>query len=56
MPDLPDSLEASPLRLAISETTYGIVYRGAREETTRGAYNLVDLYRGVLVEGLKPCA
>ena len=55
IPDLPDGLDASPLRLAISETTYGAVYRGAREEMTHGAYNLVDLYRGVLAVGLKPC-
>jgi len=52
---LPDSAAPSPLRLAISETTYGNPYRGGQEQLTRGTYDLGELYRGVLAEELSPC-
>jgi hypothetical protein len=56
VPPLPDSVARAPLRVMISETTYGNVYNGGTEQLTRGAYDLGELYRGVLAEGLKPCA
>lgn len=55
VPPLPDTIAPSPLRVVISETTYGNTYNGGREQLTRGAYDLAALYRGVLGEGLKPC-
>src|SRR5262245_11927366 len=55
IPPLPDSIARSPLRVVISETTYGRWYDGDPEQLTRGAYDLGELYRGVLAEGLKPC-
>jgi hypothetical protein len=54
-PPLPDTIVRAPLRLMILETTYGAVYRGAREEVTRESYDLAELYRGVLAEGLARC-
>ena len=54
-PPLSDSTTPAPLRLMISETTYGTMYSGNRERLTRGAYDIADLYRGVLSEGLAPC-
>ena len=55
VPPLPGDTSRTPLRLTISETTYGNVYRGGREELTRGRYDLAELYRGVLAEGLTRC-
>jgi hypothetical protein len=56
VPALLDDVSAAPLRIVIYETTYGNTARGGREEVTRGAYDLAELYRGVLAEELKPCA
>ena len=53
---LPESTVAAPLVIMISETQYGATDRGAREEHTTGSYDLAELYRGVLAEGLEPCA
>jgi hypothetical protein len=50
-----DSAAPAPLRLAISETTYGNPYHGGQERLTRGTYDLGELYRGVLAEELSPC-
>jgi hypothetical protein len=55
MPALPESVAAAPLRVMISETTYGNVYNGGTERLTSGNYDLAEFYRGVLAEGLKPC-
>jgi hypothetical protein len=55
VPTLPNDVAAAPLRIRISDTTYGDTGRGGREEVTRGAYDLAELYRGVLAEGLTPC-
>ena len=52
---LPADVIRSPLRVSISETPYGAEYRGGREERTRGDYDLAELYRGVLAEGLPAC-
>jgi hypothetical protein len=54
-PTLPEPSVAKPLRIMIYETSYGLPWRGGREESTRGAYDLAAMYRGVLAEGLKPC-
>lgn len=55
LPTLPESSTSAPLRLIISETTYGDAYNGGTEQLTRGSYDLAELYRGVLAEGLAPC-
>jgi hypothetical protein len=55
VPPLPASGAAAPLRAMISETTYGNVYNGGAERLTNGSYDLGELYRGVLAEGLKAC-
>lgn len=55
LPPLPDSVVRAPLRVMISETTYGNTYNGGTEQVTRGVYDLGELYRGVLDEGLAPC-
>jgi hypothetical protein len=52
---LPESTTAHPLRIFISESPYGATYRGGREELTTNSYDLAELYRGVIAEGLKPC-
>jgi hypothetical protein len=52
---IPDGTTASPLRIVISETRYGDTYRGGQAQLTRNAYDVAELYRGVLSEGLKPC-
>ena len=52
---LPDSTAPVPLRVMISETTYGTVFDGNPERMTRGAYDIAELFRGVLAEGLGPC-
>jgi hypothetical protein len=52
---LSDSTVASPLAISISSSRYGSTYHGGREEHTTGSYDVVELYRGVLAEGLKPC-
>jgi hypothetical protein len=54
-PSLPEPSAPKPLRLDISETPYGAPWRGGREESTRAAYDLAEMYRGVLAEGLEPC-
>jgi len=54
--ELPESTVARPLRIAISESMYGETWRGGREETTTGSYDLAELYRGVIAEKLAPCA
>lgn len=54
-PAIPADVVRSPLRVSISETPYGAEYRGGHEERTRGDYDLAELYRGVLAEGLPPC-
>ena len=56
IPSLPEGVLPAPLRVMISESTYGDVFRGGREETTTGSYDLAELYRAVLAEGLAPCA
>ena len=56
LPVLPASAAAAPLRVMISDTPYGNVYNGEQERLTSGAYDLAELYRGVLAEGLQPCA
>ena len=55
IPPLPDDREAQPLRAIIYETNYGNTFDGAAEQFTRGSYDLAELYRGVLAEGLSPC-
>lgn len=55
VPALPESPTPKPLRLEISETPYGAPWRGGREESTHGAYDIGEMYRGVLAEGLQPC-
>jgi hypothetical protein len=55
LPPLPDSVVRAPLRVMIAETTYGNTYDGGTEQLTRGVYDLGELYRGVLDEGLPPC-
>ena len=55
IPPLPTDVVATPLRVMISESTYGDVFRGDRERVTEGAYDLAELYRAVLAEGLRPC-
>jgi hypothetical protein len=55
MPPLPASSAAAPMRVMISDTKYGNVYDGDTERITGGAYDLAELYRGVLGEKLKPC-
>jgi hypothetical protein len=52
---LPESTAARPLAITISETRYGETYHGGREEFTTGSYDLAELYRGVIAEGLNPC-
>ena len=52
---MPDSTPAAPLRVMISDTRYGHVYRGETERLTTGVYDIGALYRGVLAEGLAPC-
>jgi hypothetical protein len=54
--ELPEGTVARPLRIMIFESTYGDTWRGGREETTTGSYDLAELYRGVMAEGLAPCA
>ena len=53
--ELPEHTVAQPLRIMISDSKYGVTWRGAREETTTGSYDLAELYRGVIAEGLEPC-
>jgi len=55
VPPLSDSVSRAPLRVMISDTPYGNVYNGGTERLTQGAYDLGELYRGVLAEGLQPC-
>ena len=53
---IPDGTRAMPLRVMISESAYGNTYHGGRDESTQGSYDVAEMYRGVLAEGLKPCA
>jgi len=55
VPPLSEPSAARPLRVMIYETSYGLPWRGGREESTHGAYDLAAMYRGVLAEGLQPC-
>ena len=55
IPPLPDGVDAGPLRVIIYETTYGNPAYGGSDQLTRGSYDLAELYRGVLAEGLSPC-
>jgi hypothetical protein len=55
VPPLPDGVDLRPLRIVIYESTFGDTYRGGSERFTRGSYDLAELYRGVLAEGLPPC-
>ena len=55
IPPLPEGSAPAPLRIAISESSYGNTYHGGHEESTHGSYDVADLYRGVLAEGLSPC-
>jgi hypothetical protein len=55
IPPLPEGSSPAPLRIAISESSYGNTYHGGHEESTHGSYDVADLYRGVLAEGLSPC-
>jgi hypothetical protein len=52
---LPESTTARRLAIMISESPYGASYHGGRDEYTTGSYDLAELYRGVLAEGLEPC-
>jgi hypothetical protein len=54
VPPLPDGPEARPLRVVIYETNYGNAASGG-ERFTRESYDLAELYRSVLAEGLSPC-
>lgn len=54
-PTLRASGAPAPLRLEINETPYGATWRGGREERTRTAYSVVELYRGVLSQGFQRC-
>lgn len=56
LPPLPPAVARAPLRVSISGTTYGAIYDGSPERLTRGAYDVGEMYRGVLAEGLEPCA
>ena len=53
-PQLPDSAPG-PLLVDISETSYGALWRGGREEPTRATYDVAAMYRAVLAEGLPAC-
>jgi hypothetical protein len=55
LPPLPESAPPVPLRVSISESTYGNTYYGGTEQLTSRSYDLAELYRGVLAEGLSPC-
>ena len=55
LPALPDTAAAAPLRVTIHDTPYGDVYRGGQERLTTNAYDLGEVYRGVLAENLPPC-
>jgi hypothetical protein len=55
VPPLPEAASPIPLRVSISESTYGNTYYGGMEQVTTRAYDLADLYRGLLAEGLRPC-
>jgi len=55
LPPLPEGAEAQPLRVTIYDTNYGNTAYGGSEQFTRGSYDLAELYRGVLAEGLSPC-
>jgi hypothetical protein len=50
------SAPASPLRVEIAETSYGSPWNGGREEVTRHAYRLGDMYRAVAAGGLPRCS
>ena len=54
-PPLPGPVTPAPLRIMISETPYGTIYAGNPERLTRESYDVGELYRGVLAEGLPPC-
>jgi hypothetical protein len=53
--ELPENTTAQPLRLVISESMFGATWRGGKEETTTSAYDLAEMFRGVIAEGLAPC-
>jgi len=55
LPSLPEPSVPEALRIEISDTRYGAPWRGGREESTRAAYDLAEMYRGVLAEGLEAC-
>ena len=55
LPPLPEPVPPVPLRVSISESTYGNTYYGGTEQVTGGSYDLAELYRGVLAEGLSRC-
>lgn len=54
-PPLPAASRAEPLRIEISDTTYGFPWRGGKTETTRHAYDTAGMYRNVLAETLPAC-
>ncbi|MBI2374977.1 MAG: hypothetical protein HYV07_13355 [Deltaproteobacteria bacterium] len=54
-PSLGPSGPLSPLRVSIGDTAYGETWRGGREEHTRSAYSVGEMYRAVLSAELKPC-
>jgi len=55
VPPLAQASTPKPIRVTIYETSYGLPWRGGTEQFTRGAYDLVAIYRGVLAEGLPAC-
>jgi hypothetical protein len=50
MPALPGGVVAAPLLVSIEDTTYGSPWRGGREERTRNAYSLAELFHAAAAE------
>ena len=55
VPTLPDSSRREPLKISISDSRYGQTYDSGVERLTANAYDLAELYRNVLAEGIAPC-
>ena len=55
-PPLATAVNLAPLRVSISGTRYGNTYEGDTERLTRGSYDVAEMYRGVLDEGLPHCS
>src|SRR5882672_1910126 len=52
---LPPVGEPVPLRMEISDSPYGSVEHGGREERTHGAYDMATLLGNVAAAGVPPC-